>query len=208
MNEKKTKDSKSVESSNSFLFGFFVNYFKPSAYISSISDISLKKLKEQGIKMIICDLDNTLVPHYTKFPSKNAINFVNEVKKLNLIFVIISNNTKNRVRFFAEKLKLDDYIYNAKKPYTKYVKKILKKYEISTDEALIIGDMIVTDILLANILHIESILVTPIIDYGNTISRSLKFLEKYAFLRLSRNNLITSDNILNKKDFYEEYDLL
>lgn len=208
MSKGKTKDSKSVENSNSFIFGFFVNYFKPSAYISSISDISLKKLKEQGIKMIICDLDNTLVPHYTKFPSKNAINFVEEAKKLNLIFVIISNNTKNRVRFFAEKLKLDDYIYNAKKPLTKYVKKMLEKYNISTDEALIIGDMIVTDILLANILHIESILVTPIMDYGDTINKFLKFLEKYAFLRLSRNNLITSDNILNKKDFYEEYDLL
>lgn len=208
MIEKKENQDEIKEESSSFIFGLFVNYLKPSTYIDSIQDISLTKLKEQGIKMIICDLDNTLVPHYTKFPTRNAINFVKEAKKLGIKFVLISNNTKKRVRFFSEKLNIDEYIFNAQKPLSRKIRKFLKNYNYTNDEILMIGDMIVTDILVANILHIESILVAPIIDYEKSTNKLFLFFEKYTFTRLSRNNLITSDNVLNKIEFYEEYDLL
>ena len=60
-------------SNNSIIFSLFVNYFKPSTFVRSIDDIDLAFLKENGIKHIFCDLDNTLVPHYTKFPKKISI---------------------------------------------------------------------------------------------------------------------------------------
>ena len=160
-------------SSNSFIFGLFVNYLKPSMYVNSITNIDLDSLKNQGIKLIICDLDNTLVPHFTKFPTKNAIDFVEKVKEMEFHFVLISNNTSKRVSFFAEKLGLKDYISNAKKPMPFNIKKVITNYKVKPNETVIIGDIIVMDILAANILHTESILVKPLLDSDYILNKIL-----------------------------------
>ncbi len=188
----------------SFIFGFFINYLKPSVYVEGgIGDINLLKLKEQGIKMIICDLDNTLVPHFTKFPNKNAINFVREVQKNEMKFILVSNNTRKRVDFFAKKLDVDFYISNAKKPLTSKTKNMINASGFKREEILMIGDFIITDIFLSNILKINSILVPSLIDgvKGST-SKIMIFLEKKVFSKLSRENLITRDES-EKKDEYE-----
>ena len=48
-----------------------MDIFRPDIYRQSIYDIDYKKLKEQGIKCLIFDLDNTLVPIDEDVPSKN-----------------------------------------------------------------------------------------------------------------------------------------
>jgi len=164
--------------SSSFLFGFFVNYLKPSAYLTSVGEIDLDGLKKQGIKLIICDLDNTLVPHFTKFPTQKSIDFVNEVRKRDIKFMLISNNTKKRVSFFSEKLGLTEYISNAKKPFSFAITKTIKKMGVKPQETVIIGDMIITDTLAANFVHAESILVQPLIDPNKTFDRILQWIER------------------------------
>ncbi len=190
----------------SFIFGFFINYLKPSVYVEGgIGDINLFKLKEQGIKMIICDLDNTLVPHFTKFPNKSVINFVKEVQNNGIKFVLVSNNTRKRVDFFAKKLNVDYYVSNAKKPLTSRTKSIIELSNFKKEEILLIGDFIITDILLANILKINSILVPSLIDGVNgSTSKIMVFLEKKVFSKLSRENLITT----NESEEDDEYEIL
>ena len=82
--------------------GFLSNFFKPSIYLRSFKDINFNRLKIHKIKLMICELDNTLVPHYTKLFNKVAIEFIEMQKSLlfqkqkkllnqekNLIFKII-----------------------------------------------------------------------------------------------------------------------
>ena len=45
----------------------------PDIYVKSIYDINYDNLKERGIKCILFDLDNTLVPTHTKDPSKKLL---------------------------------------------------------------------------------------------------------------------------------------
>lgn len=194
--------------SSSFLFGFFINYLKPSAYLSSLNEIDLDSLKEQGIKLIICDLDNTLVPHFTKFPTKYAINFVNEVKKREFEFVLISNNTKKRVSFFSEKLGLNKYIASAKKPFPWAIKKTINDLELKPQETVIIGDMLITDTLAANFVHTESILIQPLIDPERTVDRILSFFEKWVFKKLSKENLIVKSETTGRSIYSEDYEIL
>lgn len=196
------------ENSSSFLLGFFINYLKPSAYVTSIKEIDLESLKEQGIKLIICDLDNTLVPHFTKFPTKQAIEFVKEVKEVGFDFVLVSNNTSKRVSFFAEKLNLDNYISNAKKPFPKVIKKSIEKMNVSPQETVIIGDMLITDTLAANFVHAESILVQPLIDPERTMDKLLSLAEKIVFKRLAKNNLIVKSETIKRTIYSEDYELL
>lgn len=196
------------ENSSSFILGFFINYLKPSAYVSSIQEIDLESLKDQGIKLIICDLDNTLVPHFTKFPSKNAKEFVEEVKEKGFEFILISNNTEKRVSFFAEKLGLTSYIANAKKPFPKAMKKTIDKFGFKSQETVVIGDMIITDMLSANFIHVESILVQPLIDPEKTMDKLISLMEKFIFKKLTKDNLIVKSETIKKEIYSEDYEIL
>lgn len=205
-------DDKLKKKNSSFLLSFFIDYFKPSTYVNSILDIDLDELKNQGIKLIICDLDNTLVPHFRKFPTNSSIKFIESVKNHQFEFVIISNNTEKRVKFFAEKLGVkEDYIANAKKPFPKKTKKFLEekfKGKYKNSEIVIIGDMIITDIFVANILRINSILVPPLLEPEKFMNKILSFTEKKVFKRLSRENLITTKPNYQNNDNFDKYELL
>lgn len=196
------------DNSSSFILGYFVNYFKPSAYVTSVHEIDLDSLKEQGIKLIICDLDNTLVPHFTKFPTMQVKKFVEEVKDRGFEFVLVSNNTSKRVSFFAEKLGLSKFIANAKKPFPNAIRKTIKEMGVKPQETVIIGDMIITDTLAANFVHTESILVQPLMDPEKTVDRFLTFLEKFVFKRLSKNNLIVKSENIQRNVYSEDYEIL
>ena len=128
-----------------FLIDPFLNFIKPSAYIESVKDIDLNTLKQQGKKLIICDLDNTLVPHFTKYPTKLAFDFVERAKEAGLIFVLFSNNTSKRVSFFAEKLGVERFIAGAKKPFPFKLRKAMEELGITPKETVLIGDMIIMD---------------------------------------------------------------
>lgn len=196
------------ESSSSFILGLFINYLKPSAYVTSVKEINLDSLKEQGIKLIICDLDNTIVPHFTKFPTKLAKDFINDVKSKDFKFVLVSNNTSKRVSFFAEKLGLENYISNARKPFPNAIRKSIEKMGVKPQETVVIGDMIITDTLAANFLHTESILVQPLIDPERTMDKLLSFAERFIFKRLTKDNLITESEKIERTIYSEDYEIL
>ncbi len=206
--EHKRKLNNTEENSSSFVLGYFVNYLKPSAYVTSVHEIDLDSLKEQGIKLIICDLDNTLVPHFTKFPTMQVRKFVDEVKRRGFKFVLVSNNTSKRVSFFAEKLEISDYIANAKKPFPSAIKKTIEKIDVKPQETVIIGDMIITDTLAANFVHTESILVQPLMDPEKTVDKFISFLERFVFKRLAKNNLIVKSENIQRNVYSEDYEIL
>ncbi len=205
---KHTQKNQIEENSSSFVLGYFVNYLKPSAYVPSVHEIDLDSLKDQGIKLIICDLDNTLVPHFTKFPTLQVRKFVDEVKARGFEFVLVSNNTSKRVSFFAEKLGLERYIANAKKPFPMAIKRTLEEAGVKPQEAVFIGDMIITDTLAANFVHTESILVQPLMDPEKTVDRLLSFMEKFVFKRLAKNNLIVKSEGNKRSIYSEDYEIL
>ena len=207
-NKFRHKIDRQQQNSSSFLIGFFTNYLKPSAYLTSINEINLDALKDQGIKLMICDLDNTLVPHFTKFPTKTAINFIEEVKKRDIKFVLVSNNTAKRVSFFSEKLGLENYIASAKKPFPGAIKKTIKEMGVKPQETIVIGDMIITDVLVANFIHTESILVQPLIDPEKTLAKLFSWIEKTVFKKLSKENLIVKSNTRKKLIYSEDYEIL
>ena len=85
---------------------FWLNYLRPNIFVRDISKINVRNLKIRGIKLIVCDLDNTLVPHFSKYPNKFAFDFLSKVNLEQIDIIIASNNTKKRVTKFYEKLKM------------------------------------------------------------------------------------------------------
>ncbi|GAA5414538.1 YqeG family HAD IIIA-type phosphatase [Ureaplasma ceti] len=182
----------------------WLNYFRPNIFVNSIEDININNFKQQGFRMVICDLDNTLVPHFTKIPTKQAINFVRSIQKQGLLFIVVSNNSKKRVTEFCKILKPDDYVWNAKKPITKKVKKVIQKYNMNKEDVIFIGDQVVTDIWVSNRLQAKSILTLPIVS--STKEKNgwlLNLLDKFIYKYLQHNNMLNDKEELEIEDMYE-----
>lgn len=181
-----------------------LNYFRPSLFVNNISEIVVDDLWDRGFRMIICDLDNTLVPHSTKTPTSMAINFMKAIQKQKILFVVVSNNTKKRVTEFCEKLKPDDFVYNAKKPFLRKTKKILEKYKMSGEDVLFIGDQVITDIWISNRFQAKSILTLPLVDSTNPRSNwLLNFIENNIYNYLQNKNLLNNKKDIENKETYE-----
>ena len=87
----------------------------PDAYQKSIYTINYNKLKDNGIKCLLFDLDNTSVPFKEKEPTKKLIQLFEELKDMNFKIIILSNATKKRLLPFKKKL-LVDCMANSRKP--------------------------------------------------------------------------------------------
>lgn len=134
--------------------------FKPKIYQKSIFDINYKELKAEGIKCLIFDLDNTLGLISHKSCPDEAKELINKLKK-DFIVIIISNNTRKRLKPYLEELGIDGVAWSMK-PSIKGLIRVKTKYKLKKKEMCIIGDQIVTDVLAGNRYHIKTILVDPL----------------------------------------------
>jgi HAD superfamily phosphatase (TIGR01668 family) len=96
--------------------------------------------------MIICDLDNTLAPHFSRLPTRRVIDFCKKVREHDIKLVIVSNNNKKRVSTYVGKLQVDGVIPNAKKPLKRKIIKMMGQYNVEPNEVIFIGDQFITDI--------------------------------------------------------------
>lgn len=136
--------------------------FEPTVYLNSVFDINIEQLKQNGIKMLCFDLDNTLDKpnNMTQRLDESIKKLLDELKKEFEIMIVSNNMIKGRVDSFASLYELE-YIEAMRKPFKKkYQHKNILKY--NKDEVLFIGDKIITDILGANRLGYQSILVNPL----------------------------------------------
>jgi len=137
-----------------------MSLFKPTYFFDKIWDVSPVFLKNNGIKCVLIDVDNTLTTHDNPVPHEKILVWLEDVKKIGVKLVILSNNTIERVKPFANGLEVD-FVSDASKPLTKGVKQAIIKTGVSKNEMLIIGDQIFTDVLCGKFSGVKTVLVTP-----------------------------------------------
>lgn len=150
--------------------------FIPNEYHATIHDIDLLKLYESGKRIILTDLDNTLVDYDNELPTEEIVNLKNKALEIGFDLVIVSNNIHKRVKKFADSLGIE-YYHSAKKPLKITFKKIIKN--MNKDEVVFIGDQLLTDIWGGNRMGLYTILVDPIkINNEKITTRFNRFFEK------------------------------
>lgn len=165
-----------------------MDIFIPDVYQKSIYTINYKKLKRNGIKCLLFDLDNTIAPYKVTEPDVKVKELFARLEE-DFKVIIISNSPKNRIRPFKEKLNVD-CAYSSKKPFKTKYKKILELYNFKIDEVACIGDQILTDILGANRMGFTSILVNRVAKYETIFTRFNRFFEKFILKKLAKKNLL------------------
>lgn len=172
-----------------------MDLFIPDIYAKSIYAIDYKKLKQRGIKCLLFDLDNTLVPYNKSLPSKEVKDLFLRLEE-DFKVIIMSNSNKKRLTPFKEGLNVDT-AYSSMKPLKKKYKKIMTLYEFKDSEIAAIGDQLLTDIFGANRNNITSILINPINDIEPITTRFNRFFERIIYKKLLKKG------ILEKGKYYE-----
>ena len=79
--------------------------FKADFLADTIYDISVEALARRGIKLLLADLDNTLVPYGVPLPDEKLEKWRDELHAYGITLFILSNNRhEERPRIFAEGL--------------------------------------------------------------------------------------------------------
>ena len=99
--------------------------FFPDRYVASTYVIDFEGLYKEGVRGLIFDIDNTLVPHGAPADERARALF-KRLKSIGFRCCLISNNQKPRVEMFNKDIQVD-YVYNAHKPS---IRNYLKAMEI------------------------------------------------------------------------------
>lgn len=135
---------------------------KPTYITDHVTNINLTDLKTEGIKGLMFDLDNTLMAPKTCKLTEDIANWLEIVQK-DFKIAIISNNPHDfYIEQAAEIVGCPAY-GKADKPRTAIASRALKDLDLIPDQTAMVGDRILTDILLGERLGLVTILVDPLI---------------------------------------------
>ena len=134
--------------------------FFPDAYMDSTYVIDFEKLYKGGIRGVIFDIDNTLVPHGAP-ADERAIRLFARLRSIGLDYCLISNNQLPRVKPFADAVQAK-FVEDAHKPSRKNYLKAMKLMHVDLDSCIFVGDQIFTDVYGAKRCGMRTILVKPL----------------------------------------------
>lgn len=78
---------------------------KPRAQLNSVTEVTPAWLQERGLRAVLLDLDNTLVPYRTYGEVPEALRaWLQAQKQAGIPVMLVSNATSRRVRYWCEKL--------------------------------------------------------------------------------------------------------
>lgn len=134
--------------------------FYPNDDVSSTYRIDFARLYEEGIRGVIFDIDNTLVPHGEPADEQSLALFAH-LRGLGMKTCLISNNKEPRVKPFAQAVG-SIYVSDSHKPSVKNYRLAMERMGTNESNTVFVGDQLFTDVFGANRAGIYSILVQPI----------------------------------------------
>ena len=112
-------------------------------------DVTPEVLKAEKVKLLLCDLDNTLTERLSREPVDGLEEWVKSLNKAGIKLVIISNNIfKKRVQGFCEPYNIS-CVWWAKKPMSVHLTQARKVAGVPKKNTVMLGDKWSTDVLAA-----------------------------------------------------------
>lgn len=173
-------------------------YFLPSEYVNRFSDITVEMLKDKNKKAVMIDLDNTMVAFDDPNANDEVLDWIKKLEENGIEVLILSNGNRNRVEKFAVPHNLK-FIHSARKPLMKNFHLGLRMLSVTKKEVVMIGDQLMTDVLGANRVRVDSILVLPIKDKDGYATFLNRRMERIVMKWMNNKDLINwrgnSDNV-------------
>ena len=159
----------------------------PRYRASSLADISPAFLQRKGIRLLMLDFDNTIVPYTTNTPTERVSAWLEMMKASEIQICVVSNSKKDRVKIFCEAWCIP-CITRAMKPTGRGISQCLKQFGVLPEQAALAGDQIFTDTLGGNLCGVTTILVKPI--YNHHFWLKARHVLEQPFIYLARKRSI------------------
>jgi uncharacterized protein len=172
-------------------------HFIPDYHENTVYDIDFKALYQNGIRLLLIDLDNTLIPYDQSIPHQELHDFFEGLNTMGFETIIVSNNHKARIKLFANAVETP-FIASAKKPLKRGFKKAIKlaKKSYKKEEICMIGDQIMTDVYGAKRLKLQVVLVLPIKKKSEKwYTKVNRYLENRILRRIEKEHPNTYQNL-------------
>ena len=161
--------------------------FLPRYIVRELPDLTPEMLHQFGIKLLMLDFDNTIVPYTTNTPEKTMEDWLCRMLQSDIQICVVSNSKRDRVRKFCDKYGIP-CITHAKKPFSSGIRQCLARFDIPQSSCALAGDQIFTDTLGANCADVVSILVNAIDNHN--IWLKLRHVAEMPFILLARKRRI------------------
>ena len=158
----------------------------PSRVAASVADLDPRDLARSGIRGVILDLDNTIVPWGEAVPTEVARAWVAGLLREGLRVCIVSNNSRVWAAQVGDILKVP-VVGWALKPVPFGFRRALAIMGTAPGETALVGDQLFTDVLGGNLLGLRTILVEPLSAREFPTTRLVRRLE-----RLIRDRVVRS----------------
>ena len=150
----------------------------PNMQVRKITDITIETLRENNIKGMILDVDNTLID-LDRVPLEGIKEWIDNMKNEGIKFCIASNSLKkDKIEKVAKMLDIP-YVHFSVKPTKIGLKKAKKILGVENNENIAeVGDQLFTDVLGTNRMKMFSILTEPLCEEKVKINNLKRKLEK------------------------------
>lgn len=160
--------------------------FYPDEYLDSTYEIDFEVFYQKGIRGVIFDIDNTLVPHDAP-ADERAVQLFGRLHRMGYQTMLLSNNKEPRVKSFAEEVDTP-YLYKAGKPKRAGYLQAMERMGTNRQTTLFVGDQLFTDVWGAKRSGIYAVLVKPIHPKEEIQIVLKRYLEKIVLYFYRREN--------------------
>lgn len=156
----------------------------PTHVCDSIYRVDWPALAREGVKLVLADLDNTLIPYSRSLPDDALRAWKAELEELGLTLFVLSNSRRShRCPDFCAALDVP-YRRRSKKPSPRGFLETMVRYGVTPEQTVMLGDQIFTDTLGANRAGVRVWLVKPI-EFGS-VFRLLRYGVETPFRAISQ----------------------
>ena len=159
----------------------------PEYRYDTFDQVTAEFLLSIGVKGVLLDIDNTLEPYEHDLPGDHVMRWLASLNEAGIRTAIVSNNNKERVELFNKSIGMPAYA-KAGKPFKKNLLKALSDIGCEKSQAIFIGDQILTDVWAAHNAGIRAILVPPINDRCDLLTKFKRLLEKPILKKYEKGN--------------------
>ena len=160
--------------------------FLPDDVLPDVYGVTPSFCAERGIRAVVFDIDNTLVPYDVPVPDEKLKAHLLSFPAAGIGVALVSNNKKERVETFDRDLGFFA-VADAKKPNRDALAPVLAHFSPHAGQAvLLVGDQLFTDVLTARKNGVRVVTVPPIKPRENLFFRFKRALEKPLYRRFYR----------------------
>jgi len=145
-------------------YGFVMSFsrlLQPDLVLNGdVLSISPDLLAQHGLKGLILDVDDTLVPLRQAETNPDLGRWMNQIKAEASVWLVSNNINAQRISRIADLLEVP-YLTSAGKPSGRKLKLALAAMNLPVNQVAMVGDRLFTDVLAGNRVGLFTILVNP-----------------------------------------------